>query len=84
MSWNITSIGPRAAVKAVVLAQQMPDNLKSLIITCLDEPPYPGQLPAMVADSARVSTYGHIGGGSASIGKLEVELFHAAKLPVTS
>lgn len=83
MSWSIKSIGPRAAVRLAVLAVlTMPPALQASIVAVLDEPGNGNgcTIPASPHDFARVEGYGHSGGGYGSIGKLEVELFTAAKL----
>lgn len=87
MSWSIKSIGPRAAVKAVVHQNtSMPDSVKSAITAILDEEGNGNGYvsPARPHDSARVEGHGHSGGGYGSIGKLEVELFTAAALPAST
>lgn len=84
MSWSIKSIGPRVAVKALVLSQQsMPQGIKESVVAILDEVGNAGP-KGLPHDSARIEGYGHSGGGYGSIGKLEVELFTAAEVPATS
>lgn len=78
MSWYIKAIGPRAAVKAAVIASAVPFGLKNSIVEILDQNPDEGRKPH---DSARVEGNGHLGGSHGCISKLEVELFTAAVLP---
>lgn len=87
MSWSIKSIGPRAAVRAEVLAQvHMPAGIKAAILEILDEPTQRvyGQragMPPQYNDHACVQGHGHSGGGAAGNAKLNVELISMAVSP---
>ena len=77
MSWNITLIGERAAVKAAVEANtNLPSALKALITATIhDVVPHHGK----DTNGIRVVGYGHHNDGDGSslgnIGKLEIEPF---------
>ena len=68
MSWNINAIGLRAQVKEKVNADQnIPAGLRQTIADMCDD------VTNWSTNGIRVSSYGHHGGGSGSIGKLKVE-----------
>lgn len=73
MSWHIKSIGKRPDVARVVKDySSLPLVIKDAILAVI------GDITRDSTDSVRLETYGHFGGGSSNIAKLEIEPFNAA------